>query len=94
VTKADLKSVLKTALLLSAAPRGHGLPLGYPEIAYIMALLGFGSGSSVLSQFFDGATEAPGLAVLRPFCKQTQSAVSAEWVFACRGISRQRLSPG
>ena len=33
--------------------------------AYIMALLGFGSGSSVLSQFFDGATEAPGLAVLR-----------------------------
>jgi hypothetical protein len=48
-----------------------------------MVLLGFGSGCSVLSQFFDGATEAPQSRRPSTFLHKTQSAVSAGWVFAC-----------
>ena len=72
------------------AARNHGTCIQDElEHAYIMVLLGFGSGCSVLSQFFDGATEAPQSRRPSTFLHKTQSAVSADWVFACWEISRQ-----
>jgi hypothetical protein len=46
-----------------------------------------------LAQVFDGTTEAPSSPSF-DLSVQTQSALSADWVFACWGISRRRLSSG